>query len=86
MVPGSPTTASGNNPQFFNYSAANTSSASHQQPSAPQSTAPPYVPLPGVIEQNEMFDFALKAAPNILFARYKQYGQVSTLIIINILS
>lgn len=36
----------------------------------------PYIPLPGVIEQNELFDFALKAAPNVLYSRYKQYGQV----------
>ena len=27
--------------------------------------------------QNEAFDFALKAAPNVLYGRYKQYGQVS---------
>jgi hypothetical protein len=36
-----------------------------------------YVPLPSVIEQNEMFDFALKSAPNVLYQRFKQYGQVS---------
>lgn len=34
------------------------------------------MPQPGVIEQNEMFDYALKSAPNVLFSRYKQYGQV----------
>jgi len=48
-------------------------------PSAPQSTATPYLPLPGVIEQNDMFDYALKSAPNVLFARYKQYGQLGVL-------
>ena len=36
-----------------------------------------YVPQQGVIEQNETFDFALKSAPNVLYARFKQYGQVS---------
>ncbi|TFK36903.1 hypothetical protein BDQ12DRAFT_667433 [Crucibulum laeve] len=50
-----------------------------QAPSAPQATAPAYVPLPGVIEQNEMFEFALAAAPNVLYARYKQYGQLGVL-------
>ena len=35
-----------------------------------------YVPQPGVIQQNEMFDFALKSAPNVLYARFKQFGQV----------
>lgn len=35
-----------------------------------------YVPQPGVIEQNEAFDYALKSAPNVLYARFKQFGQV----------
>ena len=48
----------------------------HPEPSAPQSVAPPYVPLPGVIETNSAFEFALSVAPNIVYARYKQYGQV----------
>jgi hypothetical protein len=47
--------------------------------SAPQSVAKPYVPLPSVIEQNEAFDRALKAAANVLYARYKQYGQLGVL-------
>lgn len=29
-----------------------------------------------MIEQNEIFDYALKSAPNVLFGRFKQYGQV----------
>ncbi|KAF7303185.1 hypothetical protein MKEN_01282200 [Mycena kentingensis (nom. inval.)] len=49
-----------------------------QQPSAPSASAP-YVPLPGVIEQNEAFEFAMAAAPNVLYARYKQYGQLGVL-------
>jgi hypothetical protein len=48
------------------------------KPSAPQTVAPAYVPLPGVIDQNEAFEFALSAAPNVLYARYKQYGQVNS--------
>ncbi|KAJ7361494.1 hypothetical protein DFH08DRAFT_683996 [Mycena albidolilacea] len=44
-----------------------------------QSVGTPYVPLPGVIEQNEAFEFALSAAPNVLYARYKQYGQLGVL-------
>jgi hypothetical protein len=47
-------------------------------PSAPSTgMQEAYVPLPSVIEQNEMFDFALKSAPNVLYQRFKQYGQVS---------
>ncbi|KAJ7631212.1 hypothetical protein FB45DRAFT_559696 [Roridomyces roridus] len=38
-----------------------------------------YVPHPGVIEQNEAFEFALSAAPNVLYSRYKQYGQLGVL-------
>jgi hypothetical protein len=50
-----------------------------QVQSAPQSVANPYVPLPSVIEQNDGFEFALKAAPNVLYSRYKQYGQLGVL-------
>lgn len=46
------------------------------QPPPPSQHIDPYVPEPSVIEQNELFDFALKAAPNVLYSRYKQYGQV----------
>ncbi|KAJ6621112.1 hypothetical protein B0H10DRAFT_2163242 [Mycena sp. CBHHK59/15] len=49
------------------------------EPPAPQSVGTPYVPLPGVVEQNEAFEFALSAAPNVLYARYKQYGQLGVL-------
>ncbi|KAJ7109971.1 hypothetical protein C8R44DRAFT_833530 [Mycena epipterygia] len=50
-----------------------------KQPPPQQSMGTPYVPLPGVIEQNEAFEFALSAAPNVLYARYKQYGQLGVL-------
>jgi len=43
----------------------------------PQPVEDPYVPQQDVVEQNEIFQFALSAAPNVLYARYKQYGQVS---------
>ena len=49
----------------------------HKAPPTVQ-PAETYVPLPSVIEQNELFEFALKAAPNVLYSRYKQYGQVSS--------
>ncbi|KAI0285429.1 hypothetical protein BGY98DRAFT_910050 [Russula aff. rugulosa BPL654] len=39
----------------------------------------PYIPPPTVIERNSMCDFALQAAPNVLFGRYKQYGQLGVL-------
>ncbi|KAI9060545.1 hypothetical protein FKP32DRAFT_1031605 [Trametes sanguinea] len=45
----------------------------------PQPRMDDYVPQPGVIEQNEAFDFALKSAPNVLYARYKQFGQLGVL-------
>lgn len=45
----------------------------------PQSVGTPYVPDPDVIAQNEAFEFALSAAPNVLYARYKQYGQLGVL-------
>lgn len=51
----------------------------------PRQEAPPpapednYVPHPVVVEQNELFLFALKSAPNVLYARFKQYGQLGVL-------
>ncbi|KAF8745095.1 hypothetical protein AX14_010566 [Amanita brunnescens Koide BX004] len=48
-------------------------------PASPQPAQPAYVPPPGVIEQNEMFGFALSVAPNVLYGRYKQYGQLGVL-------
>ncbi|KAK7694981.1 hypothetical protein QCA50_002169 [Cerrena zonata] len=48
------------------------------RPEPPQ-FAEPFVPDPVVIEKNELFDFALKAAPNVLYGRYKQYGQLGVL-------
>ncbi|KAF7311112.1 hypothetical protein HMN09_00655400 [Mycena chlorophos] len=50
-----------------------------QSPAGQPMGGAPYVPLPGVIEQNEAFEFAMAAAPNVLFARYKQYGQLGVL-------
>ncbi|KAH7870813.1 MAG: hypothetical protein NXY57DRAFT_945647 [Lentinula lateritia] len=49
----------------------------HHQPAEPIGT--PYVPDSAVIDQNEAFEFALSAAPNVLYARYKQYGQLGVL-------
>lgn len=43
----------------------------------PQPVVEPYIPEQSVIMQNEAFGFALGAAPNVLYGRYKQYGQVS---------
>lgn len=54
-----------------------------KDPPPPQMPSPapaePFVPEPGVIEQNELFDFALKSAPNVLYAKYKQFGQLGVL-------
>ncbi|KIL00571.1 hypothetical protein PAXRUDRAFT_129538 [Paxillus rubicundulus Ve08.2h10] len=45
----------------------------------PKPVASPYIPDDDVIRQNEAFDFALKAAPNVLYGRFKQYGQLGVL-------
>jgi len=52
----------------------------------PAAAAPPqphpseaYTPLPSVIDKNTMCDYALQAAPNVLFGRYTQYGQLGVL-------
>lgn len=45
----------------------------------PPPAVQPYIPDEDVIKQNEAFDFALKAAPNVLYGRFKQYGQVCVL-------
>ncbi|KAG6333639.1 hypothetical protein ID866_5451 [Astraeus odoratus] len=39
----------------------------------PQPAAQPYVPDEEVIKQNQAFDFALKAAPNVLYGRFKHF-------------
>lgn len=38
-----------------------------------------YIPAPSIIERNKLCDFALQVAPNVLFGRYKQYGQLGVL-------
>lgn len=45
----------------------------------PQPVVEPYIPEQSVIMQNEAFGFALGAAPNVLYGRYKQYGQLGVL-------
>jgi len=50
-----------------------------EPPSAPPTTSDPYVPLPGVIEENDRFFYAMKHAPNVLYTRFKQYGQLGVL-------
>ncbi|KAF5384844.1 hypothetical protein D9615_001351 [Tricholomella constricta] len=45
-------------------------------PAAPQ---PEYIPAPEVIQMNDAFEYALSSAPNVLYARYKQYGQLGVL-------
>ncbi|KAF9015575.1 hypothetical protein BDQ17DRAFT_54632 [Cyathus striatus] len=52
---------------------------SRPPPPPQQPPGPTYVPHPEVIEQNEMFEYALAAAPNVLYTRYKQYGQLGVL-------
>jgi len=45
----------------------------------PQSNQPKYEPAPEVINHNDAFEYALSSAPNVLYARYKQYGQLGVL-------
>lgn len=49
------------------------------QPSQPPQPEQPYAPDPVVIDQNEAFEYALSVAPNELYARYRQYGQLGVL-------
>ncbi|KAJ3734627.1 hypothetical protein DFJ43DRAFT_1130437 [Lentinula guzmanii] len=53
----------------------------HLRPRPPptEPAGAPYMPDSVVIDQNEAFEFALGAAPNVLYARYKQYGQLGVL-------
>jgi hypothetical protein len=44
-----------------------------------QQNVPSYEPSLAVIDQNNGFQFALGAAPNVLYQRYKQYGQLGVL-------
>jgi len=45
----------------------------------PQPPQPAYTPAPEVIQMNDAFEYALSSAPNVLYARYKQYGQLGVL-------
>ncbi|KJA25810.1 hypothetical protein HYPSUDRAFT_383056 [Hypholoma sublateritium FD-334 SS-4] len=50
-----------------------------RQPQEPPQPAPQYHPSPRVIDQNDGFQYALSAAPNVLYQRYKQFGQLGVL-------
>jgi len=39
----------------------------------------PYIPKSSVIDKNDICTFALRSAANVLFGRYKQYGQLGVL-------
>ncbi|KAL5533969.1 hypothetical protein ACEPAG_429 [Sanghuangporus baumii] len=45
----------------------------------PSVAAEPYTPAPNVVEENERFIYAFNVAPNVLYTRYKQYGQLGVL-------
>ncbi|KAG6911590.1 hypothetical protein DXG01_011893 [Tephrocybe rancida] len=49
-----------------------------KRPAAPP-PQPEYTPAPDVINMNDAFEYALSSAPNVLYARYKQYGQLGVL-------
>ncbi|KAI3622134.1 purarive serine threonine protein kinase [Moniliophthora roreri] len=49
-----------------------------QPPPQPQQVAA-YNPEPIVVQHNENFVYALNAAPNVLYGRWKQYGQLGVL-------
>ncbi|KAJ8522010.1 hypothetical protein ONZ45_g1404 [Pleurotus djamor] len=49
-------------------------------PQAPPSEpVDPYVPTPEVIQTNKDFEIALESAANVLYGKYKQYGQLGVL-------
>lgn len=48
-----------------------------QPPTPSMQQHDPYIPAPNVVGENERFIFALRHAPNVLYTRFKQYGQVS---------
>jgi len=50
-----------------------------QRASAPPSGGPQYEPLPGVVEQNNAFIFALQCAPSVVYEKFKQFGQLGVL-------
>ncbi|TFK30839.1 hypothetical protein FA15DRAFT_751836 [Coprinopsis marcescibilis] len=50
-----------------------------EPPPPPPQPQTPYVPSQTVIEQNEAFLFALESAPNMLYSRFKQFGQLGVL-------
>ncbi|KAG6817719.1 hypothetical protein H0H87_004510 [Tephrocybe sp. NHM501043] len=45
----------------------------------PPPPQPEYTPAPEVILENDNYEYALSSAPNVLYARYKQYGQLGVL-------
>lgn len=67
-------------PSYDSYAELNLS----QRPPVPPSTSTTYQPLPGVIEQNDAFISALRAAHLVLYERFKQYGQASDMSYLNI--
>jgi len=50
-----------------------------QQRSTPPTAGPQYNPLPDVVEQNNAFIYALQYAPNVVYERFKQFGQLGVL-------
>jgi len=50
-----------------------------QPPAAEQGPSTPYMPTIDTIHANENFEYALSAAPNVLYQRYVQYGQLGVL-------
>ncbi|KAI0322161.1 hypothetical protein OF83DRAFT_1049912 [Amylostereum chailletii] len=48
---------------------------------APTPAPPPsnYAPPPGIVDENQMLEFALQSAPNVLYGRFMQYGQLGVL-------
>ncbi|TFY72417.1 hypothetical protein EVG20_g593 [Dentipellis fragilis] len=76
---GTDTVDFGGEPDYSNYEWFKDPPPPRQEPPPSAPMGEPYVPQAGVIEQNEMFEYALTAAPNVLFGRFKQYGQLGVL-------
>lgn len=48
-------------------------------PAPPPPPAAPYQPSPDIVESNQAMTYALESAPNVLYGRYKAYGQLGAL-------
>lgn len=68
-------------PTYHSHTPSIPESAGHALPpqQQQQQQQQSYQPSAQVIEQNEGFEYALSVAPNVVYQRYRQYGQLGVL-------